>query len=235
MTGRAWRLEVHPRLPSTQALAAARAAAGEPERLAVLALEQTKGRGRAGRDWVSAPGNLHLTALLRPAAPARRLGEFALLAAVALHEAARAFAPVRLKWPNDLLCGDAKAGGVLAEAHLAGERVAALLLGFGVNLASAPAVPGRPTARLGPVPAEAFAHRILAALDEWLARHAQEGFGPVRAAWMAAGPPLGAVVAVRQGGEEIAGRYDGIGADGALRLVTKQGLRRVLAGEVEGG
>lgn len=229
-----WRIEVHASLPSTQAFVADRAAAGEPDRLAVLALEQPAGKGRAGRNWASASGNLHLTVLVRPTAPAREVGGFALLAAVALHAAAAERAPVRLRWPNDLLLDGAKAGGVLTEARLEGDRIAWLLLGFGVNLASAPILPGRPTARLGPTPPRAFAHALLTQLDLWLERRDAEGLTPVRAAWMAAGPPLGASIEVRQGDRWAAGRYEGLDGDGALLLATVDGVRRVVAGEVEG-
>jgi BirA family biotin operon repressor/biotin-[acetyl-CoA-carboxylase] ligase len=229
-----WRIEVHATLPSTQRLAAARAEAGEPGRLAILAMEQPAGQGRDGRGWASARGNLHLTAMLRPQRPAREVTQLVLAAAVAMHAAAAALAPVRLKWPNDLLRDGAKVGGLLAEARLEGERIAHLLFGFGINLAEAPAVPGRPTARLGPVAPEVFAQALLAQLDAWLARHAAAGFLPIRAAWMAAGPEPGAILKLRQGDSIAIGRYEGLDEDGALRLATEHGPRRFLAGELEG-
>jgi BirA family biotin operon repressor/biotin-[acetyl-CoA-carboxylase] ligase len=229
----AWRLERHARLPSSQTHVAARAAAGEPAGLVVLADGQDAGRGRTGRGWVSEVGNLHLSVLLRPDAPARDAPAFALLAAVALHEAAAAHADVRLKWPNDLMRAGAKAGGIISEAGLAGERIGSLVLGFGVNLAVAPVVPGRATAVVGAVAPEHFARSLLHALARWLDRHAAEGLAPILAAWMEAGPELGQPIAVRQGDRLLEGRYEGLAPDGALRLARDGLVLRVHAGEAE--
>lgn len=228
-----WRVERHARLPSTQSLVAQRAAAGEAGGLAILADRQEGGRGRAGRAWVSAPGNLHLSVLLRPDAPASALPGMALLAGVALHQAASREAEVRLRWPNDLMRGEAKAAGILAEAQTDSGRIAHLILGFGVNLALAPALPDRATAALGAVPPERFAHALLAALGSWLDRHAAEGLAPVLRAWMEAGPAPGTPLAIRQGDRLVEGRYHGLAADGALLLAQEGITHRILAGEAE--
>ncbi len=84
----AWRLSVHEELDSTQDLLLRHAEAGAAEGLALLARRQTRGRGREGRAWSSPAGNLHLSVLLRPPVPARAATGWALLAAVALAEAA---------------------------------------------------------------------------------------------------------------------------------------------------
>ena len=107
---RGFRLRVHESLPSTQSLVNELADRGEPAGLAVMARRQTAGRGRAGRPWQSQAGNLHLSVLLRPGGPAREIPGYALLAAVAVHEAALRHAPtraLRLIWPNDLMEGGA--------------------------------------------------------------------------------------------------------------------------------
>jgi len=112
----AFRLRIHESLPSTQSLVTELAERGEPAGLAILARRQTAGRGRAGRAWQSEAGNLHLSVLLRPTGQAREVAGYALLAAVALHEGALHHAPIRtlrLKWPNDLMEGDAKLAGIL--------------------------------------------------------------------------------------------------------------------------
>jgi len=228
-----WRLQLFEALDSTQALVTRLAEAGEPEGLAVLARRQTAGRAREGRGWEGPAGNLALSVLLRPKAPARALPQFALLAAVALHDAAEPLAPgLRLKWPNDLLRDGAKAAGILAEGALAPDgAVAHLVLGFGVNLAHAPEVPGRATACLGPVPPEDFARTLLDALSRRLMQQRVEGFAPIRAAWQERGPKPGAWLALRGG---IAGRYEGLAEDGGLLLATGGRVHRVHAGEVEG-
>jgi BirA family biotin operon repressor/biotin-[acetyl-CoA-carboxylase] ligase len=235
VTAPAWRLEVHDEVSSTQSLVSARAEAGEPAGLALLARRQSAGRGRDGRAWTSPAGNLYLSVLLRPEAPARALPQFALLAAVALHAAASAHAPVRLKWPNDLLRGEAKVAGILTEAALDVQgRVSHVIFGIGANLAAAPSLPDRPTATLAPLPPELFAEQLLGQLAVWLGRHAAEGFAPVRTAWMAAGPERGAALTVRRGDSLLSGRYEGLAEDGALCLATDGRVLHLHAGELEG-
>lgn len=233
-----WRLQVHESLPSTQTLAIGLAEEGEPGGLALLARRQTQGRGRAGREWQSRPGNLHLSVLLRPEGPAREIAGHALLAAVALHEAAAHHAPgraLRLKWPNDLMEEGAKLAGILAEASLdpAG-GIAHLVLGFGVNLAHAPEVEGRAVACLGPIPPEDFAATLIGRLADWHAIRAREGFAPIRAAWEECGPSRGTVLSIRQGDNTVTGSYEGLAEDGGLRLATESGPRIFHAGEVIG-
>jgi len=240
--GSPFRLSVHEALPSTSDLIARRAEAGEPEGLAVLAHCQTAGRGTQGRGWESPLGNLHLSVLLRPAEPLRHAPQWGLLAAVALADAVAETIPdpgaIALKWPNDLLLNGAKAAGILAEASAGeGGRIAWLCLGIGVNLAHAPSIAGRATASLAgqgipPPDPVAFAGRLLAALAAWRARRAQEGFAPVRAAWLARGPAPGTPLAIRREGRDIAGRFAGLAEDGSLLLEIGGRIHAVASGEV---
>ncbi|WP_338662255.1 biotin--[acetyl-CoA-carboxylase] ligase [Pararoseomonas sp. SCSIO 73927] len=233
-----WRLLVHDQLPSTADLIRERAEDGEAERLAVLAHRQTAGRGTHGRAWESPAGNLYLSVLLRPASPAREVPQWSLLAAVALHDALTPWAGpgLALKWPNDLLLKGAKCAGILAEASLStAGGLDWLALGFGVNLAHAPAVPGRRTASL-PAPApgpEEAAAAVLAALDRWRALREAQGFAPVRAAWLARGHLPGAALTVTAAGAPLKGLFEGLDDTGALRLRTARGLETVTAGQVE--
>ena len=137
--GGLWRaIEVTAVTGSTNADLLARAAGGEPEGAVLAAEEQNAGRGRLGRAWVSPPrAALTFSVLLRPAAvPRARLGWLPLLAGVAVAAAVRDVAEVdaQLKWPNDVLVGPAKVGGILAEA--AG---GAVVIGVGVNVSTEPA------------------------------------------------------------------------------------------------
>src|SRR5687768_8664497 len=148
-------LEVVTSVPTTMARAAELAAAGEPEGATVVAEEQTEGRGRLGRAWVAPPGSsLLLSVVLRP--PIAREAVWLTVAAAgaalagAVDEVAPAAGPAGLKWPNDLELHGRKAAGLLAEAQLDGDRLAAVLLGMGVNVAQEagdlpPEVAGRAT------------------------------------------------------------------------------------------
>ena len=114
---------------------------GQATPLWLVADEQSGGRGRHGRSWVSPPGNLYATLLLpEPCAPAVA-PELGFVAGTALHAAVSlliGLGPPRLalKWPNDLLLDGAKTAGLLLEGlHVGGRFI--VLIGFGVNISSA--------------------------------------------------------------------------------------------------
>ena len=136
--GGLWRaVEVTAVTDSTNADLLARAAGGAPEGLVLAAEEQRAGRGRMGRAWVAPPrAALTFSLLVRPrTVPPARRGWLPLLAGVAVASAVHAVASVdaRLKWPNDVLVGPAKLGGILAEA--AGDAV---VVGIGLNVSTEP-------------------------------------------------------------------------------------------------
>ena len=193
-------------------------------------MTQSGGKGRHGRVWHSPPGNLYASTLVRllpgdPPAPT-----LALVAAVALHEVASAYAAeVLIKWPNDLLAGPAKLAGILLERE--GDAVIA---GFGVNLAHSPGDIARPATSLavltGSAPdAEAFAEALATAFARWLGRWRGDGIAPVRAAWLAAAHPLGSALSTSEG----EGLFEGLDETGGLRLRLPDGALRVIhAGDV---
>jgi BirA family transcriptional regulator, biotin operon repressor / biotin---[acetyl-CoA-carboxylase] ligase len=133
-----WRaIEVTEVTGSTNADVLALAAGGAPEGLVLAAEQQSAGRGRMGRAWVAPPrAALTFSLLLRPqAVPRARHGWLPLLAGLATAEAVRAVTPVdaRLKWPNDVLVGAAKLGGILTEA-----TAGAVVVGIGLNVSTEP-------------------------------------------------------------------------------------------------
>jgi BirA family biotin operon repressor/biotin-[acetyl-CoA-carboxylase] ligase len=235
-----WRLAIHDELASTQDLVLAAAQAGEPEGLAILARRQSAGRGTQGRAWSTPIGNFSMSVLLRPTGPARALPHWGLLAGVALADAAASFLPPgnppRLKWPNDLLLGEAKCAGILSQGGVTGSgQIDWLVFGIGVNLAVAPVLPDRLTAAFtdtgisAPDPV-AFAHRLLAAIGLWR----DQGLPEVRKAWLARGPLPDTPLAVRQGSGLRQGRFAGLDEDGRLLLSTADGTLAVAAGELAG-
>jgi len=236
-----WRLRVHESLASTTDPLLRLAAAGEPEGIAVLALRQTAGRGRDGRAWDSPAGNLYLSALLRPGGLARDVGQWALLSAVALHDALAPDLPrgalLSAKWPNDLLLDGAKVAGILTDSAAdAAGRIEWIIFGMGANLAVAPAVPGRPTACLARPGQEApdprvVAARLLGAIDHWRGVLSAQGFGAIRQAWMARGPAMGQPLTMRDG---RSGTYAGLAEDGSLLLAGEGRVLALSSGEVGG-
>lgn len=216
----------------------ARAQAGEPDGLAILAEGQTAARGSRGRSWAGTAGNLYLSILLRPrnAVEARGLGQWALLAGVVLIETLRAFEPeagvLSLKWPNDVLREGAKLAGILLDASAGADGLDWLVIGLGANLAEPPVVAGRRTAALGRYAAEhgaepaaprAVTLALLERLEQWRHRLAVEGFAPVRAAWLAAAHPLGTPITVSDARGARGGAFAGLSPEGALLLEGPDG------------
>lgn len=225
------------RASSTNAWLAERAEEGAPEGAAVLAHEQVAGRGRHGRGWVSPPGNLHVSVLVRPLSAPETVGQIGMLAALALTDTLPESLGARLKWPNDVLVNQAKLAGVLVETALEGGRIAWAVVGIGANLASHPSLPDRPATSLpalglaAPDPLE-FAQQLLRHFDARYEAWRAQGFGAQRAAWVQRGPSPGASIGVRLPHEVVEGRFVGIDEAGALLVATAAGARTVTAGEV---
>jgi BirA family biotin operon repressor/biotin-[acetyl-CoA-carboxylase] ligase len=153
----------------------------------------------------------------------------ALGAAVALHEVISASCDaVWIKWPNDLMAGDAKLAGILLE-----RAQDCVVVGFGVNLAHHPETLERPVtsvARLiGTAPApDIVARDLAAAFASWLDRWRQ-GLEPVRRAWLQAAHPVGTSLSSPEG----VGAFEGLDEGGALKLrMPDGGVRLIHAGDV---
>ncbi|MDP1808840.1 MAG: biotin--[acetyl-CoA-carboxylase] ligase [Actinomycetota bacterium] len=234
------------RIGSTNDAAKDLAAAGsfKPVGL-VVAEEQTEGRGRFGRRWVSPGGGIWMSLVVRPQIPVVAAGRVAILAAVAVAEAIAEVAEVQawIKWPNDVMVDGKKVCGILTEMAAEFALVEYLVIGIGVNaniraskLAQGPGVAttlmaasGGPVDRTALI--SALVTRIVAALPAL-----EDGFGAVRERWKELSETLGRQVKLDAGGSIIEGRAADIDADGALIVETTAGERRVFrAGEVTMG
>jgi BirA family biotin operon repressor/biotin-[acetyl-CoA-carboxylase] ligase len=228
---------------STSDLAKELAEAGAEHGEVVIAESQTAGRGRRGRSWVSPPRrNLYFSVVLRPDLPPVRAAELTLVASVALCDAVRqAGVDAGIKWPNDLLASGKKIAGVLTELAAEPEKVQWVVLGAGVNVNARPEdfppeLRGEATSLLiergQPAPRALFAAACLTALEEWIDRHAEEGFAPIRAAWRERSVTLGREVVVKAGGQDVTGVAEDIDEAGALLVRGPKGLERILSGDV---
>ncbi len=227
---------------STNDEARERAACGAPEGTVVWARVQRAGRGRRGRSWVSPPGNLYFSAVLRPACEARSVAQLSFVAALAVLDLVDESLPgrARCKWPNDVLVDGGKVAGILLESALGpGGRVDWVVLGIGVNLASHPDIEGPiPSASLADAgamtlaPEEALSS-VLAALARRRREWETQGFAAVRSAWLARAHGLGGPVGVANGERRLTGIFEGLDAEGALVLAQPGGERlSIAAGDV---
>jgi BirA family biotin operon repressor/biotin-[acetyl-CoA-carboxylase] ligase len=239
-----YRLVALESVDSTNEEAKRRAREGAPDKTLVWAAAQSAGRGRGGRAWVSPPGNLYLSLVLRPDCPARRAAELGFVAAVALGAALRDIAadlPVTFKWPNDVLLRGRKLAGILIEAD--SQTVGALdwlVLGVGVNIASHPDETAFASTSLNAegltgvsveMLRDTFALRLLEATQAWQ----RQGFGPVRERWKALAAGIGSAITVRLPNATLRGTFVDLDADGALLLRPETGdgaVQRITAGDV---
>jgi BirA family transcriptional regulator, biotin operon repressor / biotin---[acetyl-CoA-carboxylase] ligase len=210
-------------------------------RILLAAEEQTAGRGRHGRRWESTPGADITFSLACPVRrPARELASLSLVAAVAAVRALHALGvgAVAVKWPNDLLAGGAKLGGILVETRQEGAAMRAVF-GFGINCSRPPALERRlrrPVAALDQFVRPSRNRTIGAiarSLIDALERFEAEGFAGARAEWEAMDAHAGQRLRLRlANGRSISGIGAGLAADGALRLVTRRGELTVHSGRI---
>ena len=230
---------------STNAEAMRRALAGEAGPLWVRADQQTAGRGRSGRSWVSLAGNLHASLVISTNCPVAQVGQLSLVAGVAAFDAINAASrlnsneTLRLKWPNDILVGTAKAGGILIESSVcrAGAGMTAVV-GVGLNLEVPPEGLGAAATNLAAhglslSPGEALCF-LAQAMDAWLKTwNDGQGFALVREAWLARTGAPGERLTVYAGDVRVEGRFKGLDEDGALVIAENGGgERRVTFGDV---
>jgi BirA family biotin operon repressor/biotin-[acetyl-CoA-carboxylase] ligase len=231
-----WTLVARDSVGSTNDEAAHLADNGAAEGTVVWAREQTGGRGRRGRRWVSPVGNLYSSTILRPDCAAPHAAELGFVAALAVADVIPAAREVRVKWPNDVLVDGGKIAGILLESAIAQTgRVEHVVVGIGINVGFAPQLPEMryPGAALGgsvEVALEKFTHALAVRLVEWR----RDGFEVVRAAWLAKAGPIGTEVDVKLGDELVRGRFAGLDREGALLLDTAAGPRKIVSGELLG-
>jgi BirA family biotin operon repressor/biotin-[acetyl-CoA-carboxylase] ligase len=234
------RFEHLDQIDSTNEEAKRRALAGEIGPLWIRADAQSAGRGRRGRAWVSADGNLFATGLYTLTASPAEAAQLSFAAALAVGDLAHAALPgvtVTLKWPNDVLVEGRKVAGILLESGARTGGGLWLAVGIGINLAHHPEDSERPTTDLaahGAYLSPDVALRTLAErFEHWKSRWAEMGFAPLRDAWIARAHGMGGPCEARLDGETVRGVFADLTADGALRLDLPEGGRRFIsAGDV---
>jgi len=205
-------------------------------------VEQTAGRGRRGRIWVSAAGNLFASLLLTDPAPPEHWPELAFVAALAAHDAVAEIVPnlkpqLAIKWPNDLLLNNAKFGGILIEGE-SGES-GAVAVGIGINCANHPTATDFPATDLAAAgatvaPATLFATlsaKMIGRLAQW---NRSEHFATIRTDWLSRAAGLGQTVRVRRAADgDLVGRFETIDETGRLILMLAGGRSEAVeAGDV---
>ncbi len=234
-----WRIDMLESVDSTQEIVKDKVLSeNAPEGYVLQALEQTKGKGRHGNVWISPPGNLYMSVLLRPDCIAEDAGHLAFVAALAVSNALDDFIgqghDKKLKWPNDILVDGKKMSGILLETGLVSGRVDYVVVGIGINVDVVPEGRiGLKDVGKGEVALEALRDNVLQYLAAIYKKWMDKGFEPIRAAWLAQACGIGEKIIVRMPDAEIRGVFDGLDEEGCLILKDKSGNeRRVKSGEV---
>lgn len=230
---------------STNAEARRRAEAGELGPVWIAARQQSQGRGRRGRQWVSTQGNLASTLLVTLDRSPAEAAQLTFVAALAVADLLDRYVPpalVTIKWPNDVLLDGRKTSGILIESGKADTGGLWLAIGIGVNLKTAPEDTERPATSIAEhlrydvaaVPDCAEAAKALAeTFGQWFERWNRFGFQPILDAWVARTPGLFGPCTARLTNETFVGVADGVETDGALRLRLADGSLKVIsAGDV---
>lgn len=227
---------------STNDIAERLARAGACEGTTIVADEQTAGRGRRGRAWFSPPGaGLYVSVVLRPGTMPSTV-RCTLMAGVALAEALRATTslPISIKWPNDLMIGSRKVGGILTEGSARDGSAQHVIVGFGLNLRMA-AYPLDLAARATSIEAElrrpvdrsAVLASALSALAAGVADLRASRFDAILNRWRSLAPgSVGAAVEWHGPRGLCRGTTAGVDEDGALLVRVESGIERIIAGEV---
>ncbi|MBE1284837.1 MAG: biotin--[acetyl-CoA-carboxylase] ligase [Rhodobacteraceae bacterium] len=212
----------------------------------ILALRQTKGRGRRGRAWSDPQGNLAATLVLRPDGAPDQSALRSFVAALALFDACVTVSGraegLSLKWPNDVLLNGGKLAGILLESSGRAGGVAHLSIGIGVNLAQTPPTEGLETGALRPVSLmsetgvqvdpETFLDALAEAYAHYEAQFNTYGFEPIRQAWLARAAKLGEVITARTATSETKGTFETVDVAGNLILKTAKGRVSIAAADV---
>ncbi len=227
---------------NTEALSLARDDAVEGT--IILAEAQSKGRGRQGRSWISPPSTgLYLSVILRPQTLPELRPRLSLVAAVAAASAIDQIG-VRpgLKWPNDIMIGHRKVGGILTEACFDKKDPGFVIVGVGINVNTDPTDFSASTRDLATslslhtgkvISRLALLKELLYQLENWYELFRKDSFGGILKAWHEYETFLGSSVEVRFGDSTLLGIAEDLDSDGALLVRDRDGhVHRVVAGDI---
>jgi BirA family transcriptional regulator, biotin operon repressor / biotin---[acetyl-CoA-carboxylase] ligase len=238
-------IQVFQETTSTNDIVERMARDGVSEGITVFAEKQSKGRGRLGRNWHSAPRlGLYLSVLFRPKVPPQSITRLTIAAAASLARAIETVTGLKpeIKWPNDLLLKGRKVAGILTELSAEMDRVRHAIVGIGVDVNHesedfpvelrevATSLRIASSQRVG---RGELALAVLRELDVDYGRAMSNRFEELADEWESRCTTLGQLVTVRAGARQIRGRAESLDADGALLLRTDHGhLERVVGGDV---
>lgn len=207
------------------------------DKTVVMADEQTAGRGRFDRKWISQPGGLYFSVLLKPTQQ-DFLANLTQLMALSLCQAVESYSlQPNLKWPNDVQVNGKKLCGILSETVMQNGKIACVVLGVGVNVAQTDlSHVGQPAVSLYELGVRIDTHDLLQqVLDLFFQKYEavlSEGFSTIRSAYLERFPFLGKQIAVKNGTTALTGIAQDLSPRGTLVLQTPRGSQEILIGDL---
>ena len=228
-------------LDSTNRMALEMGAQGTPEGVVIFAEEQTKGKGRLGRRWVSPKGKgLTFSVILRPILEILELPRITLMAAVATAQALTELIgqKVHIRWPNDLLLNERKICGILTEMNAESDRIGYVVMGIGVNVNTERTHLPEGATSLKEETGQTWnrcsiAARILEKLEHHYENLNRGRFQEMALIWENHSSLTGRRIVVRTLRETIEGTASGIDEDGALWIRQDSGVQtKILSADI---
>ena len=238
-----WKIYTYQTVESTMDQAAQ--LIGQEDQFAVLAYDQTKGRGRYDRQWVSLTGNLYTTLAFKPSQPCHTWRQISFVAALAVGEVIQHYLSksqtsqkISYKWPNDLLIAGHKVSGILLEII----NSSWLLVGVGINLQDSPIGEKYLSTSLREIGSEApLLEEALSLLTKYFVAKMNiledKGFPEIRRNWLKAAACLGEEIEVtlrkQEMFEKIKGKFIDLDEEGRLLLeLPNKEVKKISSGDV---
>lgn len=218
---------------------------GAVEGTLVVAKTQTAGRGRLGRRWISPPGNLYFSILLKPKVLLEILSQLSLVAGLALAQTIHSYTKenkekkgkVTLKWPNDVLLNRQKIAGILVETDIDQCLIEGIpcYLGIGVNMENAPELTAYPATCfkdfLDPFPnTDEFLQSYLKRFNDVYLMWQEQGFSVLKEDWLKFAHGLGQIATAIAGRDgPVCGQFETITDQGGLVLIDEMGKSHIVS------
>lgn len=228
-------------LDSTNKEAARKIADGASSGLWITAEEQSGGRGRGGREWVSKPGNLYASLIYETHEDIHGAAQLSFVTALAVRDSVSEFIKnqdIKCKWPNDILVSGKKVSGILLEScpgREAGTNY--IIIGTGINIVHHPKVALYEATHINEqTQRECCSNDVFDVLAVkmayWLALWKENGFDPIRESWLSSARGIGEQITVRLPNEQLIGRFVDLDRDGALKLDVDNEIKLIHSGDV---
>ena len=216
---------------------------GAEEGTVVVAEIQNRGKGRRGKTWISPPGGVWMSIILRPDIPPSKAPQLTLVTGVAVAETLKKELKldVGIKWPNDILIGNKKVCGILTEVNASINKVNYVVVGIGIDMnVDVPLFP--PDLQKGAtslkneldteINGAILVQKFLLNLEKLYKQFTDDKFPDILNEWRFLSKTIGSKVEVRTRGKTIRGDAVGINKDGILILELDDGsLRKIISGE----